>query len=96
MTSLELGKGKVWGAAILSLLVWHDSSQVNAQTDAAAIPDLSGLWDGGGRARPVNSADVPWTAENFPVLNERALAYQQVFEEIIAPKYDCQDRKSVV
>ncbi len=94
MKSLELGKGKILGAAILSLLVWHSSSQVNAQTDAAAIPDLSGLWDGGGRARPVNSADVPWTAENFPVLNERALAYQQVFEEIIAPKYDCQPASS--
>ncbi|MDO8272354.1 MAG: hypothetical protein Q7U82_10635 [Gammaproteobacteria bacterium] len=94
MKSQGFGKGKVLCAAVLSLLVWHDSSQVNAQTDGAAIPDLSGLWDGGGRARPVNGVDVPWTAENFPVLNERAIAYQQVFEEIIAPKYDCQPASS--
>lgn len=65
-----------------------------AQSDEAAIPDLSGVWDGGGRARPVNSETVPWTTENFPVLNERALAYQEVFEEIIAPKYDCQPASS--
>ena len=32
---------------------------------------------------------MPWTAENFPVLNERALAFQQVFDEAISPKYDC-------
>ena len=93
MKSQGFGKAKVLGAAVLALLVWHDSSQVFAQ-DAPAVPDLSGLWDGGGRARPVNSADVPWTPENFPVLNERAIAYQQVFEEIIAPKYDCQPASS--
>lgn len=67
---------------------------LNAQTDEAVIPDLSGVWDGGGRARPVNSETVPWTSENFPVLNERAKAYQEVFEEIIAPKYDCQPASS--
>src|SRR5437899_1907319 len=27
---------------------------------------------------------------NFPELNERALAYQKVFDEAISPKYDCQ------
>jgi hypothetical protein len=37
---------------------------------------------------------MPWEPANFPVLNERALAYQQVWEEIIAPKYDCQPASS--
>ena len=32
---------------------------------------------------------MPWTADNFPVLNERALAHQAVFDEALAPKYDC-------
>ena len=65
-----------------------------AQSDDAAIPDLSGVWDGGFGARPVNSETVPWTSENFPKLNERAKAYQEVFEEIISPKYDCQPASS--
>ena len=56
---------------------------------AAEIPDLVGVWDGGPRSRPVNGVNMPWTEENFPVLNERALAFQQVFDEALAPKYDC-------
>ena len=65
---------------------------VHAQAPAqsAQIPNLAGIWDGSGRARPVNSETVPWGKDNFPVLNERALAYQKVFDEAIAPKYDCQ------
>lgn len=51
--------------------------------------DISGNWNGGGRARPVNSEVYPWTKANFPVLNERGLAYQKVFDEALAPKYDC-------
>ena len=58
------------------------------------VPELQGMWDGGGRARPVNSENYPWTKENFPVLNERAMAYQKVFDEITAPKYDCQPSTS--
>jgi len=27
---------------------------------------------------------------NFPVLNERALAFQKIFDEALSPKYDCQ------
>jgi hypothetical protein len=27
---------------------------------------------------------------NFPVLNERALAFQKIFDEPLSPKYDCQ------
>jgi len=68
--------------------------QLYAQSDNNDIPNLAGVWEGGGRARPVNGVNVPWTADNFPVLNERAVAYQQVFEEIIAPKYDCQPSSS--
>jgi hypothetical protein len=41
-------------------------------------PDLNGIWNGGGGARPVNSESQPWTKDNFPVLNERGLAYQKV------------------
>jgi hypothetical protein len=33
---------------------------------------------------------MPWVpGENFPVLNERAEAFQSIFDEAIAPKYDC-------
>jgi len=54
------------------------------------IPNLAGTWDGGGRARPVNSETVPWVkGKNFPELNERALAFVKIFDEAIAPKYDC-------
>ena len=93
-SSSPLSTRTLLGAAVIALLAFQSAPLLNAQSEEAAIPDLSGLWDGGGRARPVNSADVPWTAENFPVLNERAIAYQQVFEEIIAPKYDCQPSSS--
>ena len=65
-----------------------------AQSDEQAIPDLSGIWDGGFGAHPINSDSAPWTAENFPKLNERAKAYQEVFEETISPKYDCQPASS--
>jgi hypothetical protein len=57
--------------------------------ESDAVPRLSGVWDGGPGARPVNGPDMPWTADNFPVLNERGLAFQQVFDEAISPKYDC-------
>ena len=40
------------------------------------VPRLAGVWDGSPRARPINGPDMPWTPDNFPVLNERALAYQ--------------------
>ena len=58
--------------------------------DPSDVPDLVGVWDGGFRARPVNGPKMPWVpGENFPVLNERGLAHQAVFDEAIAPKYDC-------
>jgi hypothetical protein len=52
-------------------------------------PDLAGIWNGGGGARPANSETVPWGKDNFPVLNERGLAFQKIFDEAIAQKYDC-------
>ena len=58
--------------------------------DPSQVPDLVGVWDGGFRARPVNGPTMPWVpGENFPLLNERGLAHQAVFDEAIAPKYDC-------
>jgi hypothetical protein len=58
--------------------------------EVAAIPDLSGVWNGGPRARRVNGPEAPWVpGENFPVLNERGLAFQSIFDEAVAPKYDC-------
>lgn len=78
----------------LVALISMQTGVLLAQSDDAAIPDLSGVWDGGFGARPVNSETVPWTSENFPKLNERAKAYQEVFEEIISPKYDCQPASS--
>ena len=65
------------------------TAQSGAEPGASEIPDLVGVWDGGGRVRPVNGPNMPWTPDNFPVLNERALAYQGVFDEALAPKYDC-------
>ncbi|MCB1669725.1 MAG: hypothetical protein R3F41_14485 [Gammaproteobacteria bacterium] len=80
--------------AVLGLAATYAIPQLNAQSPDSGIPDLDGVWDGGGRARPVNGVNMPWTSENFPVLNERAQAYQQAFEEIMAPKYDCQPASS--
>jgi hypothetical protein len=65
------------------------SAGLAAQDEEIVVPDLLGIWDGGARVRPINGPNQPWTAENFPVLNERGLAYQSVFDEAIAPKYDC-------
>jgi hypothetical protein len=64
--------------------------RTNAQAPGGQVPDLAGIWDGGNRARPVNSETVPWGKDNFPDLNERALAYRKVFDEALSPKYDCQ------
>lgn len=52
-------------------------------------PDIAGIWNGTTRARPMNSENFPWTKANFPVLNERGLAYMKAFDEAVAPKYDC-------
>ena len=71
-------------AVLLSLTIGAAADQVNAQDDNQ-IPDIAGTWNGGFGARPVNGETVPWGDENFPKLNARALAYQEVWEEIMAP-----------
>jgi len=91
--ALLLKKYALW-TTILTVGAALGVPQLSAQGPDADIPDLAGVWDGGGRVRPVNGVNMPWTEENFPVLNERAVAYQQVWEEIIAPKYDCQPASS--
>lgn len=84
------------GAAATAATLGLGTALLQAQTpyDPTKIPNLAGMWDGGGRARPVNSEVFPWTKENFPVLTERALAYQKVFDEALSPKYDCQPSSS--
>lgn len=89
--------GKVRFSALASGLTITLFAAMSVQpviAQSGAIPDLTGIWDGSPRARPVNGENIPWGPENFPVLNERALAYQQVWEEIMAPKYDCQPASS--
>lgn len=80
-------------ALSLTLTPVFTFTSATAQSDAE-IPDLSGIWNGGFSARPVNGVDVPWGEDNFPQLNARALAYQETWEEIMAPKYDCQPASS--
>jgi len=69
------------------------TNQVQAQR-FDTIPDLERIWDGGFSVRPVNGVDMPWNETNFPKLNTRAKAYQEVWEETVAPKYDCQPASS--
>jgi len=76
-------------SAVLMVSVVGSPVRVSAQTDTGDIPDLVGIWDGSPRSRPINGPTMPWTSDNFPVLNERALAFQAVFDEAIAGKYDC-------
>ena len=91
MTQTSNAMSMVIRFAACAALVWGAAgSPLHAQDAAAEIPQLAGVWDGGGRVRPVNGPNMPWVpGENFPVLNERALAYQEVFDEAIAAKYDC-------
>ncbi len=95
------GRAYAWRAcaAAIAMSVALASAAARAQAPtgppaASKVPDLAGVWDGTGRARPVNSETVPWGKENAPELNERALAYQKVFDEALSPKYDCQPASS--
>ena len=73
-----------------ALLLWGGAGVGFAQDDAGEIPELSGVWDGGPGSRPINGPNMPWVpGENFPVMNERGLAHQEIFDEAIAAKYDC-------
>lgn len=86
----------IGAAALAALIVSGSGSSLDAQGSSmpGKEPDLSGIWDGTTRARPVNSEKVPWGTENFPELTERGLAYQKVFDEALSPKYDCQPASS--
>src|SRR5262245_25393761 len=68
-------------AALLASALGMSRSALLAQEpyDPTKLPGLEGVWDGTPRARPVNSETIPWGKDNFPVLNERAQAYQKVF-----------------
>jgi hypothetical protein len=92
-TASRMLSGRFAGLAVCAGLLAGAIGEAPPRASAAqsaAVPDLAGLWDGGARARPVNGERVPWGKENFPELNERALAYQKVFDEALSPKYDCQ------
>jgi len=67
--------------------VGYANSQISSQSIETDIPIFDGIWNGGFSVRPVNGENVPWGENNFPVLNERALAYQEVWEEINNPSY---------
>lgn len=89
--------GAVVCVALAAAIQNRPSSTVAAQAAAPTpddVPNLSGVWDGGAKVRRVNSETVPWGKDNYPVLNERALAYQKVFDEALSPKYDCQPASS--
>src|SRR5262249_58493468 len=92
-TTLSRWRGAACAAALAAALGGVLAAQAPS-TPEAQIPSLEGIWDGTPRARPVNSETVPWGKDNFPVLNERARAFQKVFDEAIAPKYDCQPATS--
>ncbi|MBL4819854.1 MAG: hypothetical protein JKY98_02530 [Gammaproteobacteria bacterium] len=94
LTARGLTRRRTTCAIMLSLLLGIAAPSLSAQGVDSHIPNLAGIWDGGFSVRPVNGEKVPWGEDNFPVLNERALAYQQVWEEIISPKYDCQPASS--
>lgn len=103
-------RARYFGAALCAIsLVVMSGEAWSLLTAQSAIPDLAGVWDGTGRAHPINSETMPWAktmavgrtlpdgtkadqsyVSNFPVLNERALAFQQIFDEPLSPKYDCQ------
>ena len=86
---LAIGAGL---AVTVTLLMGVAATPAVAQegTEPSEVPDLVGVWNGGGGVRPGNGTNMPWVrGENFPVLNERGLAYQAAFDEAIAPKYDC-------
>ena len=87
--STSWGVRAATAVAVCAVVLAVGGEGLAAQDEAVVVPDLAGIWDGSTRARPINGPNQPWTRENFPVLNERGLAYQSAFDEAIAPKYDC-------
>ena len=92
MASRTFSRRPICLAALVGLLtlpMLGTAEPVRAQA-IGEIPSLVGVWDGGPRVRRINGPNAPWTpGENLPVLNERAEAFQEVFDEAIAGKYDC-------
>ncbi len=89
--SADASTATALAGVLLAAALVAPPAELTAQDDdlPIVVPDLAGVWNGGPRARPINGPNQPWTPANFPVLNERGLAFQQVFDEAIAPKYDC-------
>ena len=59
-------------AVLLTVMIRLAPPGLNAQVNPVAtpIPDLAGVWDGGGAVRPTNSATIPWAktvAEGRPL-----------------------------
>lgn len=93
----QAARGAVVCVALAAAIQGQPSTKVVAQAAAPEpddVPNLAGVWDGSAKVRRVNSETVPWGKDNYPVLNERALAYQKVFDEALSPKYDCQPASS--
>jgi hypothetical protein len=67
--------------------VW-DGSRRSHPTNSATSPWARTLPEGA--ILPDGTPAGKTYVSNFPELNERALAFQQIFDEPLSPKYDCQ------
>jgi hypothetical protein len=66
MTTLATRR-TVGSLACAALLVTIMGAEQAGQAPAAPrFPDIAGIWNGGARARPINSEVYPWTEANFP------------------------------
>ena len=92
------------GALVATTVDSTPRLRAEAAQAASPVPNLAGVWDGTGRAHPINSETIPWArtvavgrtlpdgtkadanyVSNFPVLNERGLAFQKIFDEPLSP-----------
>lgn len=67
--------------------IWDGTARAHP-TNSATVPWAKTVPVG--RPLPDGTLADEHYVSNFPELNERALAYQKVFDEPISPKYDCQ------
>src|SRR5262245_33958035 len=67
--------------------VW-DGSRRSHPTNSATSPWARTLSEGA--IMPDGTPAGKNYVSNFPELNERALAFQKIFDEPLSPKYDCQ------